>query len=216
MQQRAGARGITCQKLGEAEVMADGGLDDILITYNILGDEKLARLGALAATRTLPVAADNPVTIAGLPKAAAIAGRPLERLGRVRQRPQARRRRNARRSHRTRQDDRSLRGLEFAGFVFYPLESRHAAAQAFLDDAVSGAGRPGSSRASCRRAARRTSPPLAVQWHHRAPRGHLYLQRPHDDGSRHGELDDCALHVLPPWSAGRRPNAASWTAAPRH
>ncbi len=37
MQREAGAKGITCQKLGEAEVMADGGLDDILISYNILG-----------------------------------------------------------------------------------------------------------------------------------------------------------------------------------
>ena len=35
MQIAAGAKGITCQKLGEAEVMADGGQDDILISYNI-------------------------------------------------------------------------------------------------------------------------------------------------------------------------------------
>src|ERR1019366_6632623 len=28
-----GAHGITCQKLGEAEVMADAGLDDIFISY---------------------------------------------------------------------------------------------------------------------------------------------------------------------------------------
>jgi D-serine deaminase-like pyridoxal phosphate-dependent protein len=27
--------------------MADGGIDDILISYNILGEEKLGRLGAL-------------------------------------------------------------------------------------------------------------------------------------------------------------------------
>ena len=47
MQRDAGAKGITCQKLGEAEVMADAGLDDILISYNILGEEKLARLAAL-------------------------------------------------------------------------------------------------------------------------------------------------------------------------
>ena len=33
MQRKAGARGITCQKLGEAEVMADAGHDDILIAY---------------------------------------------------------------------------------------------------------------------------------------------------------------------------------------
>ena len=47
MQIAAGARGITCQKLGEAEVMAEAGIDDILISYNLIGDEKMARLGAL-------------------------------------------------------------------------------------------------------------------------------------------------------------------------
>jgi D-serine deaminase-like pyridoxal phosphate-dependent protein len=34
----AGAKGITCQKLGEAEVMADAGIDDILISYNLIGE----------------------------------------------------------------------------------------------------------------------------------------------------------------------------------
>src|SRR3954453_11096879 len=49
MQVTAGARGITCQKIGEAEIMADAGIDDILISYNLLGDEKMARLAALQA-----------------------------------------------------------------------------------------------------------------------------------------------------------------------
>ena len=48
LQMAAGAVGVNCQKLGEAEVMADAGLEDILITYNILGPMKLARLKALA------------------------------------------------------------------------------------------------------------------------------------------------------------------------
>src|SRR5580692_6988794 len=47
MQRAAGATGITCQKIGEAEVMVEGGLDEILISYNILGEEKLGRLGRL-------------------------------------------------------------------------------------------------------------------------------------------------------------------------
>ncbi|WP_413204286.1 D-TA family PLP-dependent enzyme [Rhodospirillum sp. A1_3_36] len=55
----AGAIGITCQKIGEAEVMADAGLDDILITYNILGQEKLDRLAALARRIRLSVTCDN-------------------------------------------------------------------------------------------------------------------------------------------------------------
>src|SRR3954465_14399003 len=77
MQIKAGARGITCQKLGEAEVMADAGIDDILISYNLLGEEKMARLGALQAKANMTVACDNSVTIAGLPQAAAASGRPL-------------------------------------------------------------------------------------------------------------------------------------------
>jgi hypothetical protein len=43
MQVEAGARGIACQKLGEAEVMAAAGLDDILITYNLIGEQKTGR-----------------------------------------------------------------------------------------------------------------------------------------------------------------------------
>src|SRR6516162_11031569 len=61
MQIAAGARGITCQKLGEAEVMAQAGIDDILISYNLLGEEKMARLGALQNQASMTVAADNSV-----------------------------------------------------------------------------------------------------------------------------------------------------------
>lgn len=67
MQIEAGAKGITCQKIGEAEVMADAGIDDILITYNIFGASKLDRLRALAGrVGTLAVVADNLQTIEGL------------------------------------------------------------------------------------------------------------------------------------------------------
>ncbi len=48
MQIGAGARGITCQKLGEAAVMMDAGITDILVTFNILGEAKFERLRALA------------------------------------------------------------------------------------------------------------------------------------------------------------------------
>lgn len=64
-QMAQGAIGITCQKIGEAEAMADGGLTDILIPYNILGDKKLDRLAALNAWVTLAVTADSPATIEG-------------------------------------------------------------------------------------------------------------------------------------------------------
>ena len=43
-QLQAGAIGITCQKLGEAEVMAEAGIEDILITTNIIGAAGSGRL----------------------------------------------------------------------------------------------------------------------------------------------------------------------------
>src|SRR5262245_35990085 len=75
LQMRAGAIGITCQKLGEVEVFADAGVaDDVLLTYNLLGRAKLDRLVALAArVRRLTVALDNDVVARGLSDAAVAA-----------------------------------------------------------------------------------------------------------------------------------------------
>jgi D-serine deaminase-like pyridoxal phosphate-dependent protein len=73
----AGAIGITAQKLSEAEAMADGGLTDIFLPYNILGPAKLARLRALHARVTLSVTADNLVTVQGYAQAFADAAHPL-------------------------------------------------------------------------------------------------------------------------------------------
>lgn len=47
LQLSMGARGITCAKLGEAEVMAEKGIKDIFICYPIIGEDKLSRLGRL-------------------------------------------------------------------------------------------------------------------------------------------------------------------------
>lgn len=60
-----GAIGITAQKVGEAEVMADAGLTDIFVPYNILGDTKLARLAVLNDRITISVTADSPDPVAG-------------------------------------------------------------------------------------------------------------------------------------------------------
>lgn len=70
----AGATGIACQKLGEAEVMATAGIDDIFIAYNILGAAKLDRLMRLARQATMSVAADSEYTVRGLSEAAAREG----------------------------------------------------------------------------------------------------------------------------------------------
>src|SRR4030095_5823691 len=44
LQLEAGAIGICCAKLGEAEVMVDGGIDRILITTEVVGAAKLRQL----------------------------------------------------------------------------------------------------------------------------------------------------------------------------
>lgn len=63
----AGAKGINCQKITEAEIFADAGFQDILITFNILGSEKLERLAALnERISALKVVADSTTTVQGL------------------------------------------------------------------------------------------------------------------------------------------------------
>ena len=69
-----GACGITCQKLGEAEVMADAGLDDILISYPLVGPAKALRLAALAQRARMSVAVDNSLALETVARAAHIAG----------------------------------------------------------------------------------------------------------------------------------------------
>ena len=79
MQLRAGAIGITCQKVSEAEAMVAGTpeIKDVLITYNILGAEKLERLAALAKKVRLSVVADNESVVAGLSQRFAQEAKPL-------------------------------------------------------------------------------------------------------------------------------------------
>ncbi len=70
MQVAAGAVGITCQKIGEAEVMAQAGLADIFLPYNLLGADKLRRLMLVATQTKLSVTADSETTIRGYADAA--------------------------------------------------------------------------------------------------------------------------------------------------
>lgn len=78
MQIDAGARGITCQKLGEAEIMANAGISDILIATNLLGAARSGRLAALQKRIPLKVCADNPVSLAEYSKAATNANRAID------------------------------------------------------------------------------------------------------------------------------------------
>ncbi|RJP75428.1 MAG: DSD1 family PLP-dependent enzyme [Candidatus Abyssobacteria bacterium SURF_17] len=73
-QLQAGARGITCAKLGEAEVMALAGIRDILIANQIVGAQKTARLANLARHCDVMVAVESTDNVAELSSAAGSAG----------------------------------------------------------------------------------------------------------------------------------------------
>lgn len=79
-QLEAGAHGIACQKLGEAEVMADHGLDDILITFPLVGAEKVDRLTALAQRVRVSVIVDSEAGANGLSTVLAARGCSVEVL----------------------------------------------------------------------------------------------------------------------------------------
>ena len=129
----------------EAEVLADAGIGDILISYNILGEEKLGRLGKLAGRVKMTVSADNSVVVGGLPLAAEIAGRPLDVLvecdtGRQRagvvtpEEAVALARQIA-----------AQPGLAFAGFLSF-RRNRNPGNEAFLAPAMAGVRAAGSTR----------------------------------------------------------------------
>jgi D-serine deaminase-like pyridoxal phosphate-dependent protein len=138
MQKEAGASGITCQKIGEAEVMAEAGLDDILISYNLLGEDKMGRLAKVMERATVTVAADNPTVVAGLPRAAELSGRTLNVVvecdtGRKRAGVETPAEAVA-----LAKDIAARPGLSFAGFMLYPPEDAMEATQKFLDEATAG------------------------------------------------------------------------------
>jgi D-serine deaminase-like pyridoxal phosphate-dependent protein len=69
LQIEAGAVGITCQKLAEAEIMAQAGIQDIFLPYNIVGESKLERLMNLAHQVKISVTADSLFVVRGLSNA---------------------------------------------------------------------------------------------------------------------------------------------------
>ncbi len=70
----AGAVGVCCQKVSEAEALVAGGVSDVLIANEVVGKGKLARLAALARKAQLAVCADAAANVNDLAAAAARAG----------------------------------------------------------------------------------------------------------------------------------------------
>lgn len=73
-QLRAGAVGIACQKLGEAEIMAASGITDILITFPLVGAAKARRFAALAREIRMAAVGDSETVVRGLSAALAEVG----------------------------------------------------------------------------------------------------------------------------------------------
>lgn len=70
IQVEAGAVGVQVAKLGEAEVMADAGIEDILVGYPIVGAQKLARLADLAERASISATVDSDEVAAGISRVA--------------------------------------------------------------------------------------------------------------------------------------------------
>ena len=73
-QLEAGAIGITCAKLGEAEAMVHAGIRDVLIANQVVGSQKIARLINLAKNSEIMVAVDDADNVDPLSAAAEAKG----------------------------------------------------------------------------------------------------------------------------------------------
>ncbi len=75
-----GAVGVCCQTVSEAEVLADGGVDDILVTNEVVGGRKIDRLAALARRARIGVCVDDADNARALSAAAVRLGAELDVL----------------------------------------------------------------------------------------------------------------------------------------
>lgn len=73
-QMARGAVGQCVQKVSEAEALVWGGVTDVMVTNEVVGARKLARLAALARIARVSVCADDPAQVAAIEAAAADAG----------------------------------------------------------------------------------------------------------------------------------------------
>jgi D-serine deaminase-like pyridoxal phosphate-dependent protein len=74
LQIAAGAVGQCVQKVGEAEALVAGGVRDVLVTNQVVGESKLRRLAALADRATIALCFDDPGQVDAASRAAVEAG----------------------------------------------------------------------------------------------------------------------------------------------
>ncbi len=157
---QAGAIGIAAQKISEAEVFAAEDFDDILLCFNLLSPDKIARARSLAEKCQLSTVADNIEVVAALSEGFRGADLPLSVLvecdtgaGRCGvQSPEAARDLARTIAH--------AKGLRFGGLMTYPRPDTETRVEAFLAEArdlilqdigtcptISGGGSPSLSHA---------------------------------------------------------------------
>ena len=137
MQLEAGAIGITCQKVSEAEAMvaASDRITDVLITYNIIGEEKLARLARLNDKVKLSVVADNATVVDGLSAHFAKADKQLAVLVECNTGADRCGVSTPQEAAELAQRIAAAPGLTFAGLMTYPPVGGAAAVQRFMSEA---------------------------------------------------------------------------------
>ena len=192
-----GAKGITCQKLGEAEVMVEAGITDILVTYNIVGQAKLDRLVALAHRAEIKVVADSAAVVEGLSAAMARAGLVLPVLvecdtGAMRcgvTRPAAAR-------ELAEAIDRAP-GLAFRGLMTYPPRSSAAKVHAWLAEAAELCTRAGLDVTTVSNGGTPdlySAHEVTIATEHR-PGTYIYSDRSQVEAFGFGSWEDCALSI---------------------
>lgn len=67
----AGAAGVCCQKVSEAEALVEGGIGDVLVSNEVVGAQKLACLAALSRRAKIGVCVDHPDALRALAESGA-------------------------------------------------------------------------------------------------------------------------------------------------
>ncbi len=78
--ERGGATGVCCQKVSEAEVIVEGGIDDVLVSNEVVDPKKIDRLARLARRARILVCVDDADNVAQLSAAAQEHGSNIECL----------------------------------------------------------------------------------------------------------------------------------------
>lgn len=80
LQLAAGAQGICCGNLGEAQVMIAAGIEDVLVTKEIVQPQQIARVAELARDSEIIVVVDNAENVAQFGRAAQAVGTEIRML----------------------------------------------------------------------------------------------------------------------------------------